>query len=176
MPFLLVLVIRLIAPLSILRWPFWGFLLALAADAADVVLFEWLGWSILEGKGVYHEFDKLLDIYYLALAVWVTRHWGDSIAKKTALVLFSWRLLGVILFELTQIRQIILFTPSIFENFYLLAAGIYYFFPRFKLDNKKKIFTLLLIGGIPKLVQEYIMHFKEFSTWLFIKNNILQWK
>lgn len=35
----LVLVIRLTAPLAVLRWPFAGALLAIAADAVDILIF-----------------------------------------------------------------------------------------------------------------------------------------
>ena len=176
MTIVLVLVIRLLVPISIFRWPFWGVVISILADAADVVLFDRLGWGVLEGLEVYHEIDKLLDIYYLSFAMWAAWQWPDKLAKQTALALFVWRLLGVALFTFTHIRQIILLAPNIFENFYLLAAGLYLFRPLYRLDNKKKIITLLLIGAIPKLVQEYVMHFKEFPTWLYIRNHILMWQ
>ena len=113
---LLVIVIRLLAPLSILRWPFWGLLAAIAADASDVMIFSKLGWGILEDRGIYHELDKIFDIYYLALAAYVALKWQDALPRRLALTLFGWRLVGNIVFEITNARQVLFFAPNIFEN------------------------------------------------------------
>src|SRR3989344_5101669 len=141
----LVFLIRLLVPLSILRWPFWGMLLSIAADAADVVLFSALGWGILEGRGMYHELDKVFDIYYLALAAYVAFKWRDALPRRLALALFAWRLVGEVVFELTHARQVLFFSPNIFENFYLLWAGTLHFFPGVRMTKKRLFFFFVFL-------------------------------
>ena len=170
----LVFLIRLLVPLSILRWPFWGMLLSIAADAADVVLFSALGWGVLEGRGMYHELDKVFDIYYLALAAYAAFKWHDALPRRTALALFAWRLAGEVIFELTRTRQVLFFAPNIFENFYLLWAGTLQFLPEVRM-TRKRLAVYLLVATVPKIVQEYIMHYLEFPTWVFIKHNLFRW-
>ena len=150
-------------------------MLAIAADALDVIIFSWLGWGILEGKGIYHELDKALDIYYLSFAAYKSVGWQDALAKKTSIILFFWRFAGFAVFEITGIRQIILFAPNVFENFYLLWQGTLRFFPASRMQSYRKLAAYLLIAAIPKIIQEYIMHFLEFPTWAFIKHNLFFW-
>lgn len=171
----IVIFIRLVVPFSILRWPFGGMLLSIAADAGDVILLDVFGWGIFEGKGIYHELDKIFDMYYLSFAFYKSFGWQEILARRTSLVLFVWRFAGFIIFELTHVRQVIFFAPNIFENFYLLAAGADKFIPNWKLDSKKKLLLFILIAAIPKMIQEYIMHYLEFPTWQFIKYNIFRW-
>lgn len=171
----LIIAIRLLVPLSILRWPFWGMLLAIAADASDIIIVEALGSEF--GTALrYQVFDKFFDLYYLSFAFYASRAWQDVLPRRTSVVLFGWRIAGLIAFEITHIRQIMFFAPNIFENFYLLVAGMQKFFPAFRLDSRRRLVGSLLIAGIPKLTQEYVMHFLEFPTWSFIKHNIFRWQ
>lgn len=174
-PFL-VIALRLIVPLSILRWPFWGVIASIAADGLDVVILEATGGAKIFWGPTYHPIDKALDTYYLAIAAAVSLRWKEDLARKTSIILFLWRLVGVIIFEITRIRQVIFFAPNIFENFYLLIAGATQFFPKFRLDSPKKLVIFLLVASVPKLVQEYVMHFMEFQTWKFVKENIFMWR
>jgi hypothetical protein len=171
---LAVVIIRLIVPFSILRWPFWGALLAIAADCSDVILMDAFGWGWFEGRD-YHAYDKLFDTYYLSFEVYMALKWQEVLARRTAIVLFSWRLLGVIVFEIFKIRQLVFLAPNIFENFYLLVVGLKKFFA-WRVDRVRRLVVLLLIAGIPKIIQEYIMHFMEFPTWHFIKHNLFRWR
>ena len=172
---LLVTAIRFLVPFSILRWPLWGALASVAADAADIVLVEALG-AEFGSAARYQIFDKFFDIYYLSFEVYVSLRWQDILARRASVLLFLWRLAGFIAFELTRIRQVIFFAPNIFENFYLLVAGARQFFPNFRLDTSRKAVVFLLIAAIPKIAQEYVMHFLEFPTWSFIKHAVLRWR
>lgn len=148
---------------------------SIAADGADVVIMDATGARGFFWGPTYHPIDKGLDTYYLAFAAFVSLRWPEMLAKKTAVFLFIWRLIGIVIFEITNIRQVILFAPSIFENFYLIIAGAKQFFPKFKVDTGKKLAVILVIAAIPKLVQEYFMHFLEVQTWQFVKHNIFRW-
>lgn len=175
MAFFLVIAVRILVPFSILRWPFGGVLLSIAADATDVIILDALGWGSLDWK-FYHPLDKLFDIYYLSFAFYVSLKWQEKLARNTSIILFLWRFAGFVVFEITGIRKVLFFAPNIFENFYLLAAGAKKFFPNFRLDNHRKLAIFLLIAAIPKIIQEYIQHFQEFPIWPFIKHNIFRWK
>jgi len=174
MAIVLVAFLRLAAPLLVLRFPFFGALAAIAADAADIIIVEALGQEFGSAER-YHAFDKVFDIYWLSFAVYASRRWPEAIMRKTALALYLWRAGGLVAFEVTGIRQIIFFAPNILENFYLLVAGLHAFRPRLNLARTKILLVLLLIAGLPKIAQEYVMHFIEFPTWSFIKHTILGW-
>lgn len=172
----LIIAIRLIVPLAILRWPFWGMLAAIAADASDVIIRDALG----VGEGVfhwttYHAADKAFDTYALGIGAYAASRWNDVLARRTIMALFLWRLAGVAAFEISGSRQIFLFAPNIFENFYLLVAGLVTFRPGFRISTPRVLIVLFLIAAIPKIAQEYIMHFIEFPTWLFFKETIFRW-
>lgn len=172
---ILVILLRLLVPLSIIRLPFAGVLLSIAVDAADVILLDALGWGIFTGKD-YHAIDKLFDTYYLVFACAASLKWRDVLARRTSVVLFLWRIAGVFAFEIAHVRQIIFFAPNIFENFYLLVTGLQKFFPQFRITTIRRLAILLVVAAVPKIAQEYIMHFKEFPTWVFIKHNVLRWR
>ncbi|MFH1671519.1 MAG: hypothetical protein ABH889_01945 [Candidatus Portnoybacteria bacterium] len=170
---LAVVLIRFLLPFTILRWPFWGAILAILGDISDVVLMDAFGWGWFEGRD-YHTYDKLFDTYYLGFEVYMALKWQEVLARRTAVFLFSWRLLGIIAFEIFKIRQLVFLAPNIFENFYLLVVGLRKFFG-FKVDRMKRLIILLLVAGIPKIAQEYIMHYLEFPTWPFLKKNLFRW-
>src|SRR5919199_580898 len=161
MTLLLVILIRLLVPLTILKWHLMGPLLSIAADASDVVLFDALGGPSYMG-GAYHTVDKLFDMYYLSFMLYVSFRWTEPLEKQTAIILYGWRLLGIALFEVTRARQLIFLAPNIFENFYLLVVGVRRSSPQFRVNNRDKLMVVLLIVGVPKLIQEYFMHYLEF--------------
>lgn len=167
--------IRLIVPLAILRWPFWGMLAAIAGDASGVIIADALGWGF-GTAGRYHLFDKIFDLYVLAFAYGASFQWPEVKTRRTASVLFFWRAAGLAAFEITGARQAVFFGPNIFENFYLLIAGLRQFAPAFRVNTARRLVIILAIAAIPKIIQEYIMHYLEFPTWLFIKTQILRWQ
>lgn len=62
----IVALIRTFVPFTILRWPLAGAILAVIADAADVMIFQ--AFKSQFGSGLfspayYHNFDKFFDIY-----------------------------------------------------------------------------------------------------------------
>ena len=68
----------------------------------------------------YQGYDKALDIYYLAIAYIATlRNWTNYAAVRISRFLFYYRLVGVVLFELTQIRWLLLVFPNVFEYFFI---------------------------------------------------------
>ncbi len=157
---LIVIAVRLLVPLLIFRFRFWGYVAALAADGLDVVLIDAIN---LGDFANYHQLDKLLDIYFLSIALLVSLKW-EQLQKKASILLFGWRLAGVAIFELTQARWVLLIFPNLFGFFYLFEAGRLRYFPRFTMTTKRLLLVLTILL-VPKLLQEYLLHFLQLTPW-----------
>ena len=159
---LVVVTIRLLVPLSIFRWPFWGAVASITADALDIVIITLLQrhagfpdvWS-------YHEFDKYLDTYYLLIEVIVAQRWPD-LPRWIASVLFVDRLVGVVLFEITGIRIFLFAFPALIDFFFLFYTAARQYAPDYEL-TPRRLFLWLGILLVPKLFQEYTIHY---ARWL----------
>ena len=165
----IVIAIRLLVPLSIFRWPLAGALASMLIDALDVVLIEVIG---LGGFSHYAALDKGLDMYYLSFEAFVSLRW-EPIARWTSLTLFAYRAIGFVAFEATQQRALLLVFPNVFENFYLAYAALRRFAPGWQL-TPRRLAMLLVAVTLPKLAQEYLLHYAEAQPWDWIKRNVLQ--
>ncbi|RMD67648.1 hypothetical protein D6817_00845 [Candidatus Pacearchaeota archaeon] len=155
-----VLLLRLIVPLSIFRWPFWGTIVSAIVDALDVVLVDFIGMGSFAH---YHNLDKILDLYYLSFAFIVSLRW-EALARNTSIVLYIYRLIGSLLFEITGARILLFIFPNMFEMFFWFEAWRQRYKPKWKLTKKRLAITLLIML-IPKMIQEYILHFLELKPW-----------
>lgn len=164
----IVILVRLAAGPTILRWPLAGGLLCMALDALDVVLIELIGRG---GFSNYSALDKGLDTYYLAFEVFVSLRWAP-LARWTSIALFAYRAVGVLLFEVTQVRALLLVFPNLFENFYLAYLLLLRFAPRWSL-TAPRLAGLLFVLLVPKLAQEYLLHYAEAQPWDWIKRHVL---
>jgi hypothetical protein len=171
----LIILIRGLVPFLIFRWNFAGALLCIPADASDSILQDAFGAEPLAGH--YHLVDKSFDIYYLLIecvvAAWL---WRDPLARWTAIGLFALRASGVLFFELTEFRGTFLFAPNVFENFYLFVAGMRSIDPAYRIPSARWLAVIVVAVGAPKLLQEYVMHYREAATWHVVKENILLWR
>jgi hypothetical protein len=168
---IVVIAVRLIVPLSMFRWPLIGGIASMVVDALDVVIIELLG---LGGFGdSYHQVDKLLDTYYLSIQMYIALGWESAYARLTAGALYAWRVLGVAFFELTQERALLLLFPNLFENWWLYCVVAMQFFPNLVPRSAKTTLVPLVILLIPKLIQEYVLHFREAQPWDWLKRNLL---
>ena len=171
---LIVIVIRTLVPFTILRWPLGGMVLAILADASDAMVFEKFGVGY-PGVENYHVADKFFDTYYLFFAYLVVHRWKNTLARRTAKVLFLWRFAGFVAFEFTGLPYIAFLAPNIFENFYLFWAIVLKLFPSFKL-TPARLAVVLFVVGFPKVIQEYLMHYKyPGQTWHFFRDNLFWW-
>ena len=168
---IVVVLLRLVGPLLILRRPLTGGLLAMTLDLLDVVIVEQISTG---GMGDhYSALDKGLDTYYLSLEAWVAYQWTERLPRLVALVSFFYRLLGVILFELTGTRWLLFVFPNLFENWFLFVAARNRFFPGLALETWPQVLRWLLVLYIPKLGQEWMLHIQDFQPWDWIKDNLL---
>jgi hypothetical protein len=154
--------IRLLVPLSILRWPFIGAVLSIAADALDIVIATLMD-RYLHGGDVwrYHELDKYLDTYYLAVEAIVVQRW-PLLPRWVGTGLFSYRLIGVILFEITDVRLLLFIFPAIFDFYFLFYAGVTQYLPDYEVTPRRLFFWLAVLT-VPKMFQEYTIHY---ARWL----------
>ena len=167
---LIVIALRLVIPLLILRNPLVGGLAAVAIDALDVVIIELIG---LGGFGDhYAQLDKLLDTYYLTIELYVALSW-DVWAKYPAVFLYVYRVVGVVLFEISGTRWLLLVFPNMFENWWLYCVIVARFFPSIYPRSYTTVALPMILLLIPKLAQEYVLHFMEAKPWRWIKQNIL---
>jgi hypothetical protein len=119
---LVIIALRLVVPLLILRYQVVGGITAMLLDGVDVILIEvFFGHGF---RGGYHQLDKMLDTYYLTLELIVALRWTNPWARRPAVALFAYRLVGVVLFEvweyfeLARPRLILFLFPNMFENWW----------------------------------------------------------
>ncbi|MEZ4564471.1 MAG: hypothetical protein R2853_17195 [Thermomicrobiales bacterium] len=118
---LVVLGLRLFVPLAIPKFPLPAGMLCLVIDGLDKGIFQAFTDMNLDW---YQGYDKALDIYYLAIAYLSTmRNWSNLAAFSMSRFLWYYRLVGVLLFEFSQIRAMLLLFPNTFEYFFLFYEG-----------------------------------------------------
>lgn len=167
---MIVIALRLVVPLLILKRPLIGGIVAMLLDALDVVIVEFFGPG---GMGDhYHNIDKLLDLYYLSLEMWMALKWTERLPRITAIVLFVYRVIGVVIFEITGWRPTMFIFPNLFEHWYLFVLLRYQFFPGLRLDTWKRVIGWLVVLYIPKIGQEYLLHVAQAQPWGWLKSKL----
>jgi hypothetical protein len=159
---LIIVAYRLIVPLSIFRWPFFGAVASIVADALDIVFITLLHrYAGMPLAWNYHELDKYLDTYYLAIEVMVAQGW-PQLPRLIASVLFVDRLIGVVLFETTGIRVFLFVFPALIDFYFLFYTAARQFAPGYELTPKRHVAWLGVLL-VPKMFQEYAIHY---ARWL----------
>lgn len=145
--------VRLLGALPVLRWPFYGGLVAIAVDQSDLFMMNLLD---LGGVNDYQTFDKYLDQAYLLTFLIVALRW-PSFERNVAVGLYAYRFAGFVAFELTDLRSLLLFFPNLFEFWFLLVAGLRHFGrPVRALDRRLWLLAAPLLAL--KVFQEYAIH------------------
>ncbi|MSQ61704.1 MAG: hypothetical protein EXR43_03885 [Dehalococcoidia bacterium] len=103
-----------------MRWAFAGGLVAIAVDLSDLFLMNLLD---LGGVRSYQRFDKLPDLPSMATFLIVVLRWRGP-ARTLAVLLFAYRMAGLLLFELTGQRELLLLFPNLFEFWFLAVAAL----------------------------------------------------
>ena len=149
---------RLLVPLLIPRVPL-VIVVVLVLDAADQTLLATFTTVDTSETGVYQRVDKALDVYYLSIAYLSTmRNWTSHPAFRIAQLLFYYRLVGGVVFELTDERLMLLLFPNTFEYFFIAyeVARLRREPERFSAGFWLLVATGLWIGV--KLPQQYWIH------------------
>lgn len=162
MPEAIIAAIRLLIPLSILRFPILGAILAILLDYYDFELLRFLGKGDLT---YYQDLDKSLDLYYLSLEAYISTRWANRLARYTALLLFSYRLIGFLLFLTLRNPMLLVIFPNLFEFFYLFYLLFKRIFKKDPVLSFRGLLIILLILLIPKLIHEYFLHVNTAQSW-----------
>ncbi len=161
---------RFLIPLTILRYPLPGIIASMILDGIDQTIFQNYTHLNLDN---YQGYDKALDIYYLAIAYISTmRNWSNKYAYKVSAFLFYYRMIGDLLFQLTQIRAILLIFPNTFEYFFDFYEGVSLRWKPSRLSPKVLVGAAAFIWIFIKLPQEYWIHIAQFDTTDLIKTKI----
>jgi hypothetical protein len=163
---------RFFLPLAIPRYPLPGILASLVLDGIDQTLFQQFTGLALEG---YQGYDKALDIYYLTIAyVSTLRNWSNHFAFQISRALFYWRLVGVVLFELTQLRWLLLIFPNTFEYFFIFYEAYGLRWDPEQMSRRLVIGAAAAIWIVVKLPQEYWIHIAQVDTTDWLKSSVFK--
>jgi hypothetical protein len=150
---ILIAIVRLLGALPVLRWPFWGGIVALLVDQSDLFMMNLLH---LGGVTDYQTFDKYLDQAYLLTFLIVALRWPPA-PRNVAIGLYIYRFVGFLVFELTHERTVLLFFPNLFEFWFLLVAGLQEF-GRPVVLKEQTLWAVALPLVALKIFQEYAIH------------------
>ena len=168
--FVVVVGLRLFVPLLIPRFPLPAILAALVIDAADQTIFQ--NNTDLDLTG-YQGYDKALDIYYLTIAYLSTmRNWTDPFAFGVARFLWYYRLVGVLLFELLDVRALLIIFPNTFEYFFIAYEAVRLWWNPARLNRRQVIVMAAFIWIFIKLPQEWWIHIAQLDFTDFMKEDI----
>jgi len=149
---------RFVVPLFIPRFPLPAILAALVLDAVDQTAFA--AFNVEPDN--YQGYDKALDIFYLTIAYISTlRNWTDGFAFRVAQFLWYYRLIGVVAFEFTGVRAMLLIFPNTFEYFFIFYEVVRLWYDPRRLS---RAYILVAAAGIwifIKLPQEWWIHIAQ---------------
>jgi hypothetical protein len=156
--FLAVVGARFLVPLLIPRYPLPAILAALILDGVDQTIFQSFGFD----PPGYQGYDKAMDVYYLAIAYLSTmRNWTSEPAVRVARFLYFYRLIGVLAFELTQWRPLLLIFPNTFEYFFIAYEAYRLFWNPARVSMRSWVRTAATIWVFIKLPQEWWIHIAQ---------------
>jgi hypothetical protein len=141
--------------LLIIRYPLPAIIASLVLDSVDQTIFQSMGYD----PPGYQGYDKAMDVYYLAVAYLSTlRNWTSASAFAVGRFLYFYRLVGVVAFELSDWRPMLLIFPNTFEYFFIAYEALRL---RWNPDRLGLRTWVLIAGGIwvfVKLPQEWWIH------------------
>jgi hypothetical protein len=169
--FLAVVLSRLLVPLLIIRFPLPAIVACLVIDAVDQTVFQAIAPDAdLSG---YQSYDKALDIYYLVIAYTATlRNWTNQFAVEVARFLIFYRLVGVVLFELSEVRGILFIFPNTFEYFFIFYESVRLFWDPRRMSRRVIIGATAFIWIFIKLPQEWWIHIAQLDTTDLVQETI----
>lgn len=168
--FLVVVGARFLVPLLIPRFPLPAIVAALVIDAADQTIFQQFTDLNLDG---YQSYDKALDIYYLTVAyLSVFRNWTNGFAVDVARFLWYYRLIGVMAFEITGERWLLLVFPNTFEYYFIAYELVRTMWDPRRMTRKTVVAVAAAIWVFVKLPQEWWIHIAQNDFTDFMKETV----
>jgi hypothetical protein len=168
----IVIGLRLFVPILIMRFWVAGGIIAMILDACDVIITDVLD---IGGFGNhYAELDKILDSYYLAFELLIVFGWRNAWARIPALALFVVRIVGVVVFEVTDQHVYLFVFPNMFENWWLYVVVVMKWFPKIVPHDRRSVAIPMVALLVPKMAQEYLLHVAEAKPWEWTQAHILE--
>jgi hypothetical protein len=166
-----IIITRFVAPLWMPRYPLPAILACLAVDAVDQTLFQvFIDFDLTD----YQSYDKALDIFYLTIAMLsMYRNWEYQPAVRIGIVLFALRLLGVMWFELSNQRALLVVFPNAFEYYFIFYELLRSRWSPQRLTRREFMWAAVGIW-ILKLPHEYWIHMAGLDFTDAIKGVVLQ--
>ena len=154
---------RLLVPLLIFRYPLPAILACLVIDGVDQTIFQTYTDLPLDN---YQSYDKALDIYYQSLAYISTlRNWTNVDAVRIGQFLMFYRLVGVLLFELSDDnRSLLLVFPNTFEYYFIFYEAVRCLWNPATRTRRFWLWSAGLIWVFIKLPQEWWIHVAQIDT------------
>lgn len=154
---------RILASTIVFKFNFLGGLSVILIDFSDLIIMNSLDFG---GVSNYQSLDKILDLFYMSYFLIISLKWNNAI-KKISFTLFFIRIIGLVFFELSGIRLLLVIFPNIFEFWFI---GITFLkFRKINISNSK-IIWILLISTIVKIIQEITLHYwKIFDNYTLIE-------
>ena len=163
-----VVLLRFLIPLGAFRYPLPAILLSLVIDAADQTVLA----AFDAEPSNYQQYDKALDVYYLAIAYMSTlRNWPVGAAFRVSQFLWYWRLIGVLLFEVSFNRSLLLIFPNTFEFFFIFYEVVRLRYEPSRLPSRTVIAVAAAIWIFIKLPQEYWIHVAQLDFTTVVGND-----
>ena len=165
-----VIIARLGLPLLIPKFPLPAILACLIVDGVDQTIFQQFTSADLTG---YQSYDKALDIYYLTIAYLATmRNWTNLSAFRVSRFLFFYRLVGVVIFEFSQVRAILMIFPNTFEYFFIFYEAVRARWNPLRMTTGFVVASTAFIWIFIKLPQEYWIHIAQLDTTDLLKEEV----
>ena len=160
-----VVLVRFFLPLLIFRYPLPAIVACLVVDGVDQTIFQSFGFD----PPFYQGYDKAMDVFYLGVAYISTmRNWVSLPAFQVSRFLFFYRQVGVVAFELTQVRALLMIFPNTFEYFFIAYEAIRSRWDPARFGLRFWVAVAAFIWIVVKLPQEYWIHIAQLDfteTW-----------
>ena len=151
---LIIAAARIAGSLPVLKWAFFGAILAIVVDFSDLFMMNLIDFGEVWD---YQTFDKWIDQVYMLTFLWVAVRQWDGPGRTVAVWLFAFRAIGFIAFEFTGDRAILFLFPNVFEFWFVAIAAQRHWWQDYEL-TPRRIAIILAICTALKLAQEYILH------------------
>ena len=134
-------------------------------DGIDQSVFQRFGFD----PPGYQNYDKAMDLFYLSIAFLAAlRNWTRGSAVGISRFLFFYRMLGVMAFEITGNRTLLLIFPNTFEYFFIAYELVRLRWDPRRFSTRCWLVTAACIWVFVKLPQEYWIHVAQLDftdTW-----------
>ncbi len=165
-----IIAVRFALPFLIPLFPLPTIVSLLVLDAADQSILQKNTDLSLDN---YQGYDKALDIWYLAVAYLSTiATWTDERAQRLAAFLWYYRLVGVVAFELTGERWLLMVFPNTFEYFFIAYEAIRLKWDPRRLSRRQLVGLAAFIWIVIKLPQEWWIHVAQLDFTDFMKEDV----